>query len=369
MLSHPILQAKKPLLLTLLLSLASLLLIPIRTHAAPQKSIEVGIKLIKTKEYSETLPYEVRFPANCPSCKLRSGEDRTGQNPREIYFHVDIPKEVKVLENLTITVNPNAVKEVIVQKDRLLFERSTNSIQFNLPVPSSKATTAELHTHLETPGVDIRIEHAYEDRRACKYAAGRFPHLEVQAALNLEFGLREAILILGLDKDVVSEKLGTILLMGFDTNCPRGHIDYPPHMHMHLMWPDSSGTQVGHFYINEAGLLTYNRVSILGIWDWPKRIMGRGRRFTTWDQKGQTIFVQTVTPEGWFHLERSRGGKCLLQPNGAGFHQGTIVQCGTHSPRKIKVQDDVMLGELRVWVDDKAPEVYRYDIDTAVLLQ
>lgn len=100
---------------------------PARLQAAPSKTTEVGIKLIKTKEYPEALLYEVRFPANCPLCKLRSGEDRTGQNPREIYFHVDVPKETKVLENLTITVNPNAVKEVIVQKERISFERSSNA--------------------------------------------------------------------------------------------------------------------------------------------------------------------------------------------------------------------------------------------------
>ncbi len=100
----------------------------------------------------------------------------------------------------------------------------------------------------------VRIEHAFLDRRAGKYATGEFPAVQRASALNLEFGLREALRDLKLDREVDSRGLGKIHLMGFDTNNPLGHVEYPPHIHLILRWPHFAGSQAPHFYLSYARL-------------------------------------------------------------------------------------------------------------------
>jgi len=96
-------------------------------------------------------------------------------------------------------------------------------------------------TSLEWPGIVLRIEHAFPDRRAGKYATGDFPIVQRASALSIEFGLRGAVRSLKLDREVVDRGLGKIHLMGSDTNNPLGHEDYPPHIHMILRWPHFAG--------------------------------------------------------------------------------------------------------------------------------
>ncbi len=178
-----------------------------------------------------------------------------GENPREIFFHVSVPAGPAVIRNIRVDVGGAAILTVIVEKNRLPFSTAGGAFAFDLPVvPRPRSSTVEVQTSLEWPGVVLRLEHAFPERRAGKYATD-FPALQRAAALNLEFGLREAIRDLKLDREVESRGLGKIHLMGFDTNNPLGHEDYPPHIHLILRWPHFAGSQAPHYYITERGLL------------------------------------------------------------------------------------------------------------------
>ena len=157
---------------------------------------------------------------------------------------------------MIVDVGPCAIGAVIVEKNRIPFTRDGGAIRFDLPVaPRARSSTVEVQTSLEWPGIVLRIEHAFPERRAGKYASGEFPEIQRAAALNLEFGLREAIRDLKLDRDVASRGLGKIHLMGFDTNNPLGHEDYPPHIHLILRWPNFAGSQAPHYYLSDDGRL------------------------------------------------------------------------------------------------------------------
>ncbi len=63
-------------------------------------------------------------------------------------------------------------------------------------------------------------------------------------------------------------------------NNPHGHRDDPPHVHMHLRWPANSGTKIGHNYLDDRGLLTFNRMGIKGL-DRPARDYAKGETAIT----------------------------------------------------------------------------------------
>lgn len=336
---------------------------------APATTI-IGVKLMKADRGASIPDYSVAFPRDCTSCQLMDGSVYEGQNSRELYFHVRVPVDRPKLERVKVHAGGLKVGEVIVEKDRLSFSHTDDTVVFDLPVePRQRSSTLELHTRLSWPGIALRVEHAFEDRRAGKYASGDWPATQAQAALNLEFGMREAIRTLGLDKDVVENKLGVIHLMGFDTNYPLGHVDFPPHVHMIHRWPHFSGSQAPHFYIDADGLLTDNVVTIDGFRGMRSTRFNRGETFTSVDYKAQPLYEATITPEGHLRIGRSRGGVCTLQPDGRGFHKGARLICDGAESLLVKAEDDTSKGELRVQVGNRAPEAYLYDVDTGDLLE
>jgi hypothetical protein len=228
-----------------------------------------------------------------------------------------------------------------------------------------------VQTSLEWPGIVLRVEHAFPDRRAGKYATGDFPVVQRAAALNLEFGLREAIRYLKLDRDVVDRGLGKIHLMGFDTNNPLGHEDYPPHIHMILRWPHFAGSQAPHFYINAEGLLQPNvGVTIDGLPYIQTTQIGKGVWLPAVDYLGATLYETLVTVDGGISLRRPGVASCTLEPlkkEARGFASGAAVHCASDPEVQVRASDDVEQGEVRVMIDARPVETYRYDLDTAVL--
>lgn len=332
----------------------------------------VGVKLIKSNP-GRTAPFTVRLPADCGACTVLSDAIYQGQNSREIFFHLQVPATPPSIRDVTVDLSGTEVREVIVEKSRIHFVKSDTGISFDLPVaPRARSSTVELQTSLEWPGVVLRVEHAFPERRAGKYAAGNWPALERQAALNLEFGLREALRDLQLGRDVADRGLGKIHLMGFDTNNPLGHEDYPPDIHLILRWPHFAGSQAPHFYITHEGLLSPGVIVTI---DGMPHITATHVPNNAWlpavDYLGAIAFETKVTVNGGLILRRSESQSCELTPwtpGPEGFASGTRVVCTSGKEYRVRSVDDVSRGELRVDIAGKPPELYRYDVDTAVLL-
>jgi hypothetical protein len=347
-----------------------------RAHAQ-EESITAGnsspsplitLKLAKQMDRRETQPYSVQFPDSCKLCAVVNDPIYTAQNPREIDFAIRVPRDTAI--SISVHVDPSSIRRVLLEGTDLAFERKTGDLRFTLPPQSSdRINSAEFHTHIVYRGLDVRFEHADPDRRAAFYTKGEFPSLERSAAANLEFAQREAIFMLGLDTYVADEQIGTILLMGFDTNEPHGHTDSPPHMHMHMRWPQVGGTQIGHYYIGKNGLLTDNKISVRG---WVGGHISRfmpGETFTTFDLHARPVYEHTITKEGWLNLGRAGAGTCAIRPlvAGDGFQDGAKVSCPGFQDKAVRTSDDIKTGKLTVAVNDSM-EVYRYDPDTGLLL-
>ncbi len=333
----------------------------------------VGVKLIKAAARPSHPEFQIHLPADCHDCAVLRDPAFLGENPRELYFHLRVPTDDPVIRKVRVDPGGVPIRDVIVEKNRIPFTVVDGGVVFDLPVvPRARSSTLELQTSLEWPGIVLRIEHAFPDRRAGKYAIGDFPTVQRAAALNLEFGLREAIRYLQLDRAVVSGALGKIHLMGFDTNDPLGHEDYPPHIHMILRWPHFAGSQAPHFYVDKSGLLLAGvSVTIDGMPQIQATQIGKSVWLPAIDYLGETLYETLVTPEGGLTLRKPGGASCTLTPLAAGdrgFANGATVDCGANALYHVRAGDDTERGEVRVSIDAHTPETYRYDIDTAMLL-
>jgi hypothetical protein len=329
--------------------------------APAEATVRIVLKFVKHRAGEG-----VRFdPASCPACRRVTDANWNADNDRETVIALSVPR-MRSLE-LGFVGKLATVRRVIMEGGDLPFRREGTRLVVALPPVSADAiTAAEVATHIVEPGMVLRFEHADPARRAGDYASGRFPAVERAAADALEFAQREVVRELGLGVHVERARLGTIQIMGFDTNAPHDHRDSPPHIHMHLRWPGNTGTQIGHYYIGPDGLLTHNVVGIKGL-DAPQRHFARGQIFTTIGADGHPVYTHRITAEGWLDLGAADGPPCRIRPAGAGgFADGAIVACPGQATRRITVRDDLARGMLTVDTD-AIRETFRYDPDTGRL--
>jgi hypothetical protein len=328
---------------------------------------------MRTVPSAQSEPFRVDFPSGYGDCAVLDGPQYQGENAREIFFHVRVPVSKRSIPGVRVNVGGEAIRAVIVEKNRIPFSTAGAAIMFDMPVvPRARSSTVEVQTSLTWPGIVLRIEHAFPDRRAGKYATGEFPTVQRASALNLEFGFREAIRDLKLDGEVETRGLGKIHLMGFDTNNPLGHEDYPPHIHVILRWPHFAGSQAPHYYIGASGLLLPDvSVTIDGMPHIHPTQIGKGTWLPAIDYLGETLFETLVTDDGGIALRRPGAASCALKPLGAGdrgFAGGALITCSSGEIYRVQAADDTGRGEVRVSVNSQPAEVYRYDVDTAALL-
>jgi hypothetical protein len=366
----------------------------------------LGVRILKSDGVG-MLDWTPELPAGCAICRLEVNGFTSGQTPREIFFHFWAPRSSDVVKDLRVRVDPTKIRGVLVSQTdvdlpkrefsrvedfaegpiALKFARTDAGITFDVPLhshgvklpPDDLGDVTEHYTFIETPGLYIRVAHADPRERRGAYASGRWPAVEAQAALNLEFAAREAITELGLAQTLQQRGVTRITIMNFDTNYPtlgpqEAHADWPPHWHMHLYWSAKPKVrQVGHFYISPDGLLIQDSTSILepeshGS-DWISTWHARGEPEGTSTQEGEELYTQVITPEGFFELGTS-GGTCRFTPSAHGFNSGVNLACsGQASIKEIRAVDDVVLGRLRLFEKGRLVQTYRYDVDTGALIE
>lgn len=331
--------------------------------APPGDMVQVVLKFVKRGPSS--VPAARFVPASCPACAPVTTPLFNAENARETVIALRLP--VRRSLELTFDGPRDAVRRIIMSGGDIPFRSTPGGVVVQMPpVVADTVVAAEVATHIVEPGMVLRFEHADPVRRAGAYATGPFPVLQRRAADHLEFALREVVRRLELGKEVDRDGLGRIQIMGFDTNAPHGHVDAPPHVHMHLRWPSDTGTQIGHFYIGGDGLLTHNIVGVKGLAGSERRF-GRGDIFTTIGPNGRGIYSLRITPEGWLEVGRPGARPCLITPDGDhGFQSGAYVACDGGPATRVTVSDDPD-GVLRV-ATGNITEIFRYDPDTGTLL-
>ena len=337
------------------------------TSQAAEPSVHVVLKFLKARAAAG--PVAALDLSSCPACLVRHDPEFERDNVRETLVELEVPAG-RYLE-LAFKADPGSVRRVTLETSDLTFRQQGGRLLVPLPPLEEDAVDAgELATHVLETGMVLRLEHADPERLAGAYGGKPLPAVERGAANNLEFAEREALRELGLGTYVARQRLGVIEVMGFDTNDPHGHLDTPPHIHMHLRWPFNTGTQIGHLFISPQGLLLENRVGVTR-YGLPTRLFTPGQTFTTLDNQGNPVFAQTITSAGALRLASVHPDQparsCLIRPEGPGFQDGAVVECDAHDAVTLHVSDDLPRGVLRVQ-SDTVTEVFRYDPDTGRLL-
>lgn len=332
--------------------------------ATGEAHVRLTLKFLKSQ--SATAATVVFDPESCSECRDLADPQYARDNVRETVVDLSVPR--RKARTLRFTAPPGVVRRVVDQVRDLPFRQTGSTIEVDVPAyASDRIGAGRMQTEINEPGLALRIEHADEARRAGPYAEGRFPWVERRAAVNLQFAQREVVLRSGLNRRLAEAKAGQIRILGFDTNYPHGHADDPPHMHMYLRWPGGPGSQVGHYYLDERGLLTTNKLTLIGL---PNALHPRfepGEAQPTTDSRGRLAYTHTITPEGWLLLQLEEDPPCLLRPLETGFDSGTRIQCPDQPDIVITALDDWPGGQLEAVIDG-VRHVWTYDRDTGAVL-
>lgn len=351
-----------------LLSLASSL--NVLAEAKQPGQVLVTIELAKNEIAAQERPLSITFPSReCSLCSVETDPRYAKENKRVAVIALLIPRATSV--PIHVAVDEGSIRRVLLEGQELPFEPDHGGINFTVPAQTAdRVNSGEFQTHIYWPGIDLRLEHGDPDRRDGSYASGPYPDVELKAAHNLEFAQLLAIRMLGLDTQVVDRNLGTLDLMGFDTDYPHGHTDFPPHMHMILWWPTPSGTGslIAHYYITPQGLLDHNEVIPYGTLGLVATRIERGTVYTDTDVTGHALYTHVITKQGWLELSAIGGGSCSIRPIGTGFDSGAAVECVDFPRRTVQVEDDIKRGALTVVYDGNSKTTYSYDADSGRLL-
>ena len=71
------------------------------------------------------------------------------------------------------------------------------------------------------------------------------------------FAMREMLYALDLPQYLNRNRLGYLLILGFETN-NEIHTDYHPHWHLIYRWPNHAGSPAPHIYLAPDGKMTEN---------------------------------------------------------------------------------------------------------------
>jgi hypothetical protein len=361
----------------------------------------LGVRVLKTANAGE-LKWTAELPTDCAKCRLELNKFTTSQNPKDFFFHFWAPATEQQIP-VHIKVDPAKVRGVLVGRTDLnlskelssddmgkrftegtaaiSFRTTADGITFDVPLqphglklpPDDAGDVTDAYTYIETPGVYVRISHNDEQRRGGAYAIEPWPAVETKAATNLAFATREAIRNLDLVPALQKAGVETVTIMNFDTNYPTqgpftAHDDWFPHWHMHLYWSTNPRIRkVGHFMLKPDGLMDINTLSILQP---PPQYpyVGRGEADETETPNGDVLYSQTITPEGYFVLTAPNGAACRFTPLAKGFDSGVSLACDKGTPKlRVRAEDNLETGVLRVFLDDRLRNEYQYDPDTAAL--
>ena len=201
------------------------------------------------------------------SWSLKAGEAFQGENSWEVYWNLEHADGETDLPLVRVVCPGVEVARVIVGRTDVAFEPDGEGVAFRLVADRRRGQL--IQTVLTDPGggLPIDLHHNWEMRRAGRYREGAWPKAKIAAHNNMLFAAREALRLMGpLGRENMENAFeGRIVLEGFETGFTRGHADNPPHFHIMLYPPEYTGAQVPHFYMDEAGRVTTNAFTEVGV--------------------------------------------------------------------------------------------------------
>lgn len=281
-----------------------------------------SVKLVKSAPGLCTTPPRIEFLSDGEGWHVTRKLDHNHENDREIVFEIEHDAARPRLPELAFHADCAPPARIIVGKTDVAFKHEGQRTRFQLVDDSRGGQLMEIVWKNPRGGWPIYFRHNWPMRRAGNYAQGVYPAKALDAVHNYLLAAHEVFRRMG-DMDPVSNRKfkGDLVLMGTEVGATRGHLDYPPHVHlMHYEYGtnragkrDFISRLVPHFYLDEEGRFVRNSFAVLA---------GRGKsaelglnevcRFE--DAEGTPILEFVVVTDG-LEMRRPDGQVYSLRPD------------------------------------------------------
>lgn len=360
---------------------------------ADDRNIIISIKIIKARPGASTGRPYIEFPApdTAWSSDIKSDKygvqqnkygELSGENLWEIYFSIQSKGLGFKKEQLKIVAPGIEVARVIVGHTDVPFEQAMDETTFELIDDKSMGQYMRSEEY-QSPlgGYPIGFIHNWDIRRAGKYALEEFPYKRFKAVPNYLLAAQEVLRQMeNMGPGKPKPFNGNISLLGSEVASSRGHMDYPPHVHIMLYEFDRNkkwkSRLAPHFYMDENGYITHNHYSrIVGNKGTPSGEYGIGDVVSFVDAEGNHVLDLTIEKEGGLSLIPPDGRHFSIRPDPnkgptkaviGYFNDKVICRAGIHDYTDL----GVFSVRLEVFVEGEPSKIvtdgYLYDPFTAI---
>lgn len=300
---------------------------------ADDGNIIISIKIIKARPGASTgRPYIVfPVPDTAWSSDIKSDKygiqqnkygELSGENLWEIYFSIQSKGTEFKKEQLKIIAPGIEVARVIVGHTDVPFEQAGNEVSFTLTDDRSMGQYMKSEEY-QSPlgGYPIGFIHNWDIRRAGKYALQEFPHNRFKAVPNYLLAAQEVFRQMGnMGPGKPKPFNGDISLLGSEVASSRGHMDFPPHVHIMLYEFDQQkkwkSRLAPHFYMDGDGYIIHNHYSrIVGDKGSKSGEYGIGETVSFVDAEGNHALDLTIEEKGGLSLVPPDGRHYSIRPD------------------------------------------------------
>lgn len=345
---------------------------PFSCWGAP--AVLCGAKLVRAEPGATSEPpASVVIASEAGQWTVKTGEAWTGMNAHEFYFTLESEAQAPHPPSVRIAWPGVRISRVLGAAGAVT--NTSDGVAFTLG--RGRAPTS-IGTSLTSGAIHMHVFHNCEIRRAGKYREGAWPADIIQAQLNYLFAAREMCREMGFADSDKPGFNGDIRLYGFESNLPNGHVDHPPHFHIMLGWPGWTGTQAGHFLLDERGKILENRLLADMGTRQESSVYRAGEVCHMRDPDGKIGFELIIEEGGTGVIMRRAKGQPEFRVSAgdgaAGAVYGVLVSRRDADAQawtplcSVRAEDNAAKGRMEIAVTDaegkKTVETINYDIDT-----
>jgi hypothetical protein len=235
-------------------------------------SVMLSVKLVKTEAGRCDHPPRLEFATHGDSWSLVDKAHHRGENDWEVYFEIETDAAEPPLAEAFFVVPGVRAARVIVGKTDVPFTQDGDLVRFRLVDDRSRGPLMQVVYRGPRGGHPIYFIHNWEMRRAGRYAEDPYPALQIAAIKNYLLAAHEVFRVMG-DVGPGDPKAfrGDLVLMDTEIAATRGHLDYPPHIHiMHYQFEDAADGRrewvsrlVPHIYMDDEGRVARNSHAVI----------------------------------------------------------------------------------------------------------
>lgn len=346
-------------------------------QAPAAEPIIISVKLVKKEPGHSTASPRLEFLAEQSAWRVMEKPYHSGENDWEIFYEIKTDVAEVPSEDLAFVAPGVDAARVIVGKTDVPFTQVGDRIRFRLVDDRARGQHMETKYESLRGGYPIFFRHNWAMRRAGKYAEDPYPELELRAIKNYLLAAQEVLRAMeGMGPELPKRFEGEIVLMDTEVAATRGHLDYPPHVH--IMFYEFAGDERGelewvrrlvpHFYMDRDGLINRNSYAVV-VGPRASSEMGLGDVTRFEDSLGNHVLDLIITAGGLV-MQDSGGASYSLRPDP---EKGAAHAVWGYRDEEIfcraAVHDDAANGVLRLQVDvfengrrvQTARDGYRYD--------